>query len=371
VDIEDGKPALKLPYNLSENPYDRATKFLGDNQLPISYLESVANFIVENTKGAGYIETEPRHEPRDAAPGEPKALPHEEYISLSQINTAPLQKKILAINGKLLESGRKEFALNPTEEHILNGLCGTLSRPTAAKASGMPEEAVNLVLKLVIQWDYADRLPGLDLLRCMVQWPNVASLSHPRHGSIVHIALKAALEPEGGPPVNENSAMMAFRAAANLFATEQGRAVAVREAMMVISAMERVTGVAEGSIGIGRSNKNLFIALASTGFNYACLAYTERKKFPETKAMREDVLARLANVLGKVICDQVDSEVIYRALMAVGMLVLIGGPLKDKVLALGGDNWVRDALKKHPGENRVRSLGYELAALFPPGSRTP
>ena len=52
VDIEDGKPPLKLPYNLSENPYDRATKFLGDNELPLSYLDNVANFIVENTRGA-------------------------------------------------------------------------------------------------------------------------------------------------------------------------------------------------------------------------------------------------------------------------------------------------------------------------------
>ena len=45
VDIEDGKPPLKLPYNLSQNPYEAATKFLGDNELPISYLDNVANFI--------------------------------------------------------------------------------------------------------------------------------------------------------------------------------------------------------------------------------------------------------------------------------------------------------------------------------------
>src|ERR1700677_4456059 len=52
VDIEDGKPPLKLPYNLSQNPYEAATKFIENNKLPISYLDQVANFITTNTQGA-------------------------------------------------------------------------------------------------------------------------------------------------------------------------------------------------------------------------------------------------------------------------------------------------------------------------------
>jgi phospholipase A-2-activating protein len=52
VDIEEGKPPLKLPYNLSQNPYEAATKFLENNKLPMTYLDTVSNFIVENTKGA-------------------------------------------------------------------------------------------------------------------------------------------------------------------------------------------------------------------------------------------------------------------------------------------------------------------------------
>ena len=92
VDIEDGKPPLKLPYNLSENPYDRATKFLHDNELPISYLDNVANFITENTKGAtlGQAErggpdpygTESRYRPGDEE-SLPKALPQTEYLGLA------------------------------------------------------------------------------------------------------------------------------------------------------------------------------------------------------------------------------------------------------------------------------------------------
>lgn len=92
VDIEDGKPPLKLPYNLSENPYERATKFLGDNELPLSYLDSVANFITENTKGATIGQdsqsggpdpygTESRYRPGDES--QSKILPQKEYLSIS------------------------------------------------------------------------------------------------------------------------------------------------------------------------------------------------------------------------------------------------------------------------------------------------
>lgn len=94
VDIEDGKPPLKLPYNLSENPYERATKFLGDNELPLSYLDNVANFITQNTKGATLGQQESsgpdpfgtgaRYMPgQDTEPETPKVLPQVEYLSIS------------------------------------------------------------------------------------------------------------------------------------------------------------------------------------------------------------------------------------------------------------------------------------------------
>ena len=95
VDIEDGKPPLKLPYNLSENPYERATKFLGDNELPLSYLDNVANFITQNTQGATLgpeqqtggadpYGTESRYRPGDEAqPKKAKVIPQQEYLNIT------------------------------------------------------------------------------------------------------------------------------------------------------------------------------------------------------------------------------------------------------------------------------------------------
>jgi phospholipase A-2-activating protein len=104
VDIEDGKPPLKLPYNLSQNPYEAATKFIQDNELPITYLDTVANFITTNTQGAtlgasqnqgppppGHDPwgTEARYRPGSgtdsapaAAPVAPKILPQKTYLSI-------------------------------------------------------------------------------------------------------------------------------------------------------------------------------------------------------------------------------------------------------------------------------------------------
>lgn len=95
VDIEDGKPPLKLPYNLSENPYERATKFLSDHELPLTYLDNVANFITQNTQGATLgsqqqsggpdpYGSESRYRPGENSQlQQPKTIPQKDYLSIS------------------------------------------------------------------------------------------------------------------------------------------------------------------------------------------------------------------------------------------------------------------------------------------------
>lgn len=51
VDIEEGKPPLQLPYNITEDPWFAAEKFIAKNNLSSTFLEEVANFIIKNTKG--------------------------------------------------------------------------------------------------------------------------------------------------------------------------------------------------------------------------------------------------------------------------------------------------------------------------------
>lgn len=57
VDVDDNAPALKLPYNRGEDPWMAAQKFIHKNELPQSYLDQVANFIITNSDNAPVLET--------------------------------------------------------------------------------------------------------------------------------------------------------------------------------------------------------------------------------------------------------------------------------------------------------------------------
>ncbi|KAJ3542307.1 hypothetical protein NM688_g5983 [Phlebia brevispora] len=51
VDVEEGAPPLKLPYNVTDNPYSAAQRFLQNHELPLTYLDEVVKFIEKNTAG--------------------------------------------------------------------------------------------------------------------------------------------------------------------------------------------------------------------------------------------------------------------------------------------------------------------------------
>ena len=48
IDVGEGVPALKLPFNVTENPYTAAQQFLDKYELPQGYLDQVADFITKN-----------------------------------------------------------------------------------------------------------------------------------------------------------------------------------------------------------------------------------------------------------------------------------------------------------------------------------
>lgn len=51
IDVNEGGPSFKLPYNVTEDPWLTAHNFLQKNDLSPMFLDQVANFIIENTKG--------------------------------------------------------------------------------------------------------------------------------------------------------------------------------------------------------------------------------------------------------------------------------------------------------------------------------
>lgn len=384
VDIEEGKPPLKLPYNLSENPYEAATKFLGDNKLPISYIDEVAKFIVTNTKGATIGQssepasadpygTESRYKPEQ--PPAQKYLPHTQYLALTQAKWEPVVKKLKSLNDKHLLAGNKHIAMNPDGLSRLEAVMqATMGSPSKAKPPPALLEAQRSVYTIITQWPYGDRLPGLDALRCFVAYPGAASLTDSTYGNLVNVVLRGALDAQqpiedtdqplaefttrfDQSLVNANNAMMALRTITNLSLTPEGRNLVAAEASVISSLLARIAGVDNPQGPIGPDNNNLQIALTSAAFNLSCLAFNERN------SVDLEVLLQLCQVAEAVIRQQTDPEVLFRALMSLGMILAIGGEARDVAKTLEVGESIGEAAKKS-GEARIKSLAQECLAYL-------
>ena len=51
IDVNEGGPSYKLPYNISDDPWLTAYNFLQKNDLNPMFLDQVAKFIIDNTQG--------------------------------------------------------------------------------------------------------------------------------------------------------------------------------------------------------------------------------------------------------------------------------------------------------------------------------
>ncbi|KAJ8130622.1 hypothetical protein O1611_g3005 [Lasiodiplodia mahajangana] len=362
VAIEEGQPSLKLPYNLSENPYARAQKFINDNELSQNYLDQVAQFIVSNTQGETIGQpseapgpdpygTESRYRP-EGETSAPKILPVRDYLDITVAKYEPMFKKILSVNSALVAAGRKDLSLNPSSQNTLEALKQALESNNPV----IDDLTISLVVMMCTQWDYSDRLAPLDLLRCIATSPATAKFRS-GESSPVKIAISAALEgvPDGSQP-NENCTMMALRTIVNLFKTAEGRKLLAQpsEASAAISFIGRVVGI-RGQPAIGPFNRNLLLALTTMAINYAVLASKH------LGSISTDNQIRLTSSLALVLQKQTDPEAIYRALVAVGTLITVIGKAAPEARSLSSS--IKSA-KDRVSEARVQTIANECLSLL-------
>ncbi|CAH8874217.1 unnamed protein product [Trichobilharzia szidati] len=182
VDIDESMPALKLPYNRTEDPWFAAHSFIQRNDLPAGYLDTVANFIIQNAGpqvGSGVASDSSYCDPFTGAhryiPQNPSAdktsvinttsspsipcFPSETFIPIKAISLGPLMNKLESFNSQspipldneLLEACRKFNFDDYTES-----------------------QAVYLTTHIedvITKWSPDVVFPLLDILRCLVFWP--------------------------------------------------------------------------------------------------------------------------------------------------------------------------------------------------------
>src|SRR5450432_163252 len=113
-----------------------------------------------------------------------------------------MQNKIQELNTNLIKSGHKDLSLNPSELTTLSTIVKHLSSSGATQSASSIKGALNLAVKLVLQWPYPDRLPGLDLRRLLAVAPATATFTHPSKGNIVDILISSVTEKE--PPAENH-----------------------------------------------------------------------------------------------------------------------------------------------------------------------
>jgi phospholipase A-2-activating protein len=354
VDIEDGKPALKLPYNLNQNHYEAARKFIDDNELPVTYLDQVANFIVQNTQGATLGQSsapgsdpwgsESRYRPGDAnqvsqpppTTATAKILPQKDYLPISTGNHKVVFKKLQEFNQALINDGQKGISLNPNNiEHLST----TVTAVEKGNGKGVDLEGVELLVKAATQWPAEKRLPALDMLRLVLVFEEpTAFIVSPEQGFVSALAESGTFN-ESSPP---NNTMMAIRCLTNLLSTEKGRVLASTEFDQIHPLVAPF---------ITNTNRNLIIALTTLYVNYSVLLTSENNA---------DRALSLLDDLSKILTTATDSEAVYRALVATGTLLCLGADFCEAgrdILQIGDAIKAAEQKVKEP---RIRNVIAEI-----------
>lgn len=278
---------LKLPYNVTQNPYDAAQEFLVKNELPQAYQDQVSDFIIKNAEGVnlGGTYQDPftggnRYTPGSntgpslgsstysdpytgsgsyrpgsanvgsttssysdpftgsgsyrtgnppvSSPQQPKVLPIRGYLTLKQANPDAVLNKIRSLNQEI--TGTKLT----TEEVEYLSMSVTFLKNPSGSTSLNNDAGLLAVIKMVTQWPVDKRFPALDLIRLFALYaPEELAGAIPQRDVASFLKEAGGLSADNMTP-NETNAMLAYRGLANLFNQEAGRQL-IWESRQVVS----------------------------------------------------------------------------------------------------------------------------------------
>ncbi|XP_031706920.1 phospholipase A-2-activating protein isoform X2 [Anarrhichthys ocellatus] len=336
IDVNEGGPSMKLPYNLSEDPWLTAHNFLQKNDLSAMFLDQVANFIIENTKGLVVGPAPPtggdpftggaRYIPgasdeRSGFGGDPFTgggayrqtstniyFPKTDSVTFEQANSSQIIAKIKELNG----DAPQEHRLSEEILESLERLLVSVSEPNSSKSPPTIQE-INLLWKAA-HWPEDIVFPVLDIMRLAVRHPQVnESLCGESEGVQLCNHLLSLMRPEGRPA----NQMLALRTLCNCFGGSHGRALLLAQREAVLSRAADLAGVC---------NKNIHIALATLVLNYASCLHSQ----PDL-----DAKAQCLSVASRALETVQDKEAVFRLLVALGTTVASDQTARDLARSLG------------------------------------
>lgn len=329
VDIEDGKPPLKLPYNSNENPYIAADKFLVDNELPASYREEVVKFIEQNTGGfllEQQLALEPTAAPASAptAPGAPKGLsllPQKTPITFKDYTAAQLIKGFSKFNSAQTGASSFSAADVATVESSLQDL----------KSKQALHLITSVIPKILSSWAPAEKLVGYDLLRISI--PRVTTVDLIQSTDAAENILKMLLQSLG--EIGEQDlplVMMIAKVLCNLttsalfvqlfFTVNDNNSVELNE--YFVDFVHKLTVVIKviTTSSVSESHKHFSTAMSSIAaflYNLSAYAFTNKSVASNPSSLRG--IATFLEDIGEDLV-RADEEAAYRLCVALGNLLV-------------------------------------------------
>ncbi|KAK5123683.1 hypothetical protein LTR85_002319 [Meristemomyces frigidus] len=339
IDIEDGKPPLKLPYNSTESPWDAARRFLEANELPLSYYEQVANWISDNTKGARIGQTdqpaphqqdpwgtERRYRPGDAGhsstSGERK-LPQRTYINILEGNAQNGINKIAETSQQLKDAGKLD-AVSLVGDDDLAALSTLPEQLTKSPQDPHPTDGqIAALMTAVSKWPRQQRVAAIAILARLAVSPSFVSVTSSGEKTIVDSLSSAGLFAQ--MQETANNAVHAIRLLVNLFASESGRLIADGE-------FEKATKLVRPFASEPESPAQ-YKALAALYLNYAVLIASNApsNESASREARAKVLLMDIARVLECESPHATDGDALFRVLCALGTLLTLGENFRKEI----------------------------------------
>lgn len=328
VDVEDGKPPLKLPYNSNENPYTAAERFLAQNELPSSYTQEVVRFIEQNTGGFSLDLNAPSQQtpaptPAPAPAPTPRAegalLPEKSLITFKDFKAEQLVRGFTKTNSAQPETQR----FSSTE----------VSQVSQALNSAKSKDGIFFITKVVPKilglWEPSQRLIGFDLLRISISRVTTVDLIQSTEAAeeVLKLLLRSLDEvgEEDVPLIMMISRVLSNLTASTLFAQlfftlDDNNTVTLNEYFEeLVNKLTVVIKILTSST-VGRQSKhfgNTLAALAAFLFDLSAIAYS-------TTSLKSNpgALTGFATFLDDVAEDlaREDEETAYRLYVALGNL---------------------------------------------------
>lgn len=219
IDMDDSGQKLKLPFNLSEDPYMAAQKFIHRHELSQMFLEEIANFIIKNTKGetihatrseycdpftGGNAYTSGSSAPRQSsgqmvdpftggnayyANNQPapstasysnEYFPQLSFILFDQLNFEPIIKKLKEVQGNLSSDIKNELIADKTNLELIENLLQTYKQDNIGSELN---DQIDLLFEMINVWPTDTVFPLLDLVRILSLNKNFATFLTRSHSA--------------------------------------------------------------------------------------------------------------------------------------------------------------------------------------------